>query len=212
MQECCQENLISDKLVKRILKAHEPYNHNVYPFCDASFSSFKFVTVHHLASNFGDGLKSIDVFQDNTKCSVVSERVSNESAPERKACFSLNKSVGQNVGGCDKGKRNRRLASGKAVSKKKDQNTNNSLDKENVSFVREKENVSSCGSAGTKVSSPGSLGLAKEADSGNCVSLLDNRNRPMSRCFTGETRTSKANHNNCRQTAVCTYLLTCGQL
>jgi len=164
--ECCQENLISDKLVKRILKAHEPYNHN-----------------------------------DNTKCSVVSERVSNESAPERKACFSLNKSVGQNVGGCDKGKRNRRLASGKAVSKKKDQNTNNSLDKENVSFVREKENVSSCGSAGTKVSSPGSLGLAKEADSGNCVSLLDNRNRPMSRCFTGETRTSKANHNNCRQTA-----------
>ena len=111
--------------------------------------------------------------------------------------------MGQKVGGGDKGKRNKRLASGKAVSKKKDQNTNNSLDK---------ENVSSCGSAGTKVSSPGSLGLAKEADSGNCVSLLDNRNHPMSRCSTGETRTSKANHNNCRQTAVCTYLLTCGQL
>lgn len=148
--ECCQENFISDKLVKRILKAHEPYNHN-----------------------------------DNTKCSVVSERVSYEFAPERKACSSLNKSVVQNASGCDKSNRNKCLASGKAVSKKKDQSTNNSLDK---------ENMSSCGSGGTKVSSPGSLGLAREVDSGNCLSLLDNRNCPM-------IRTSKANHNNCRQTA-----------
>uniref|UniRef100_K3XDX2 Sister chromatid cohesion protein n=1 Tax=Setaria italica TaxID=4555 RepID=K3XDX2_SETIT len=145
--ECCQENFISDKLVKRILKAHEPYKH-----------------------------------QDNVKCSVVSERVSNESAPDQ-----MNASV------CDKGKGNRSLASGKAVSKKKDQNTNNSL---------EKENASSCGSAGTKLSSPGSLGLAKEADSRDCVSLLDKQNRPMSRCSTGETRASKADRNFCRKTVL----------
>lgn len=95
----------------------------------------------------------------------------------------------QNASGCDKSNRNKCLASGKAVSKKKDQSTNNSLDK---------ENMSSCGSGGTKVSSPGSLGLAREVDSGNCLSLLDNQNCPM-------IRTSKANHNNCRQTAVCIY-------
>ncbi|WVZ68025.1 hypothetical protein U9M48_017016 [Paspalum notatum var. saurae] len=155
--EFCQENFISDKLVKRILKAHEPYNH-----------------------------------QGNTKCSVFSERVSNESVPEREACSSLSKLVVQNASGCDRSKRNKRLASGKAVSKKKDQITNNSS---------EKENISSCGSAGTKLSSPGSLGLAKEADSRNCVSLLDNRNHPMSRCSTGETGVSKADHNYCRQIA-----------
>jgi sister-chromatid-cohesion protein PDS5 len=64
----------------------------------------------------GDGLKSIDVFQENTKCSVVSERVSNESAPEREACSSLSKSVGQNASGSDKGKRSKHLASGKRIS------------------------------------------------------------------------------------------------
>ncbi|RLN05424.1 hypothetical protein C2845_PM13G14560 [Panicum miliaceum] len=154
--ECCQENFISDKVVKRILKAHEPYKH-----------------------------------KDNVKCSFVSERVSNESAPEREACSSLSKLVGQNASVCDKGKGNKSLASGKAVSKKKDQNTNNSL---------EKENVSSCGSAGTKLSSPGSWGLSKEADSRDCVSLLDKQNRPMNRRSTGNTRASEADHNSCRQT------------
>lgn len=154
--ECCQESFISDKLVKRILKAHEPYNP-----------------------------------QDNSKSSVVSERVSNESAPEREALSSLSKLVGQNASGYDKGKKNKRLASGKAMSKKKVQSTNNSA---------EKENVSSCGSAGTKLSSPGPLDLAKEADSRNYVSLLDNWNHPMSRCSTGETTASKADHNHCRLT------------
>lgn len=77
---------------------------------------------------------------------------------------------------------------------KKDQNTNDSLGK---------ENVSSCGSAGTKLSSPGSLGLAKEADSRECVSFLDKQNHPM---------TSKADRNVCRQTVVCLYLLTSDQI
>lgn len=86
---------------------------------------------------------------------------------------------------------------------KKDQNTNDSLGK---------ENVSSCGSAGTKLSSPGSLGLAKEADSRECVSFLDKQNHPMSRCSTGETRASKADRNVCRQTVVCSYLLTSDQI
>jgi sister-chromatid-cohesion protein PDS5 len=108
-----------------------------------------------------------------------------------------------NASVCDKGKGNRSLASGKAVSKKKEQNTNNSL---------EKENASSCGSAGTKLPSPGSLGLAKEADSIDCVSLVDKQNRPMSRCTTVETRASKANRNFCRQTAVCSYFLTFDQI
>lgn len=129
--------------------------------------------------------------QDNTKCSVISERVSNESAPKREVYSSLSKLVGHNASGCDKGKGNQNSVSGEARSKKKDQNTNNSF---------EKEKVSSCGSAGTKLSSPGSLGLAKEADSRDCVSLLDNQNRPLSRCSTGETRASKADHNFCRQT------------
>ncbi|CAO1942424.1 unnamed protein product [Urochloa humidicola] len=154
--ECCEENFVSDKLVKRILKAHEPCKH-----------------------------------QDNVKCSVVSERVSNGSASERETCSSLSKLGGQNAGVCDKGKGNKSLASGKAVYKKKNQNTNNSL---------EKENASSCGSAGTKLSSPSSLGLAKEADSRDCISLLDKQNPPMSRCSTGETRASKADRNFCRKT------------
>ncbi|CAD6273327.1 unnamed protein product [Miscanthus lutarioriparius] len=41
---------------------------------------------------------------DNTKCSVVSERVSNESSPEWEACSSSSKSVGQNASGCNKGR------------------------------------------------------------------------------------------------------------
>ncbi|CAL4960254.1 unnamed protein product [Urochloa decumbens] len=154
--ECCEENFISDKLVKKILKAHEPRKH-----------------------------------QDNVKCSVVSERVSNGSASEREACSSLSKLVGQNASVCDNGKGNKSLACEKAVSKKKNQNTNNSL---------EKDNASSCGSAGTKLSSPSSLGLAKEADYGDCVSLLDKQNPPMSGCSTEETRASKADRNFCRKT------------
>ncbi|CAO2182211.1 unnamed protein product [Urochloa humidicola] len=154
--ECCKENFISDKLVKRILKAHEPCKH-----------------------------------QDNVKRSIISERISNESASERETCSSLSKLVGQNASVCGKGKGNKSLASGKPVSKKKDQNTNNSL---------EKENASSCGSAGTKLSSPSSLGLSKEADSRDCVSLLDKQNPPMSRCSAGETRASKADRNFCRKT------------
>jgi len=63
--------------------------------------------------------------------------------------------------------------------------------------------VSSCGSAGTKVSSPGSLGLSKEADSRYCVSLLDKQNRPMNRSSTRNTRASEADRNSCRQTVVC---------
>ncbi|KAG2593232.1 hypothetical protein PVAP13_5NG110322 [Panicum virgatum] len=159
----CQENFISDKLVKRILKAHEPYKH-----------------------------------QDNVKCSFVSERVSSESAPEREACSALSKLVGRNASVCDKGKGNKSLASGKSVSKKKDQNTNSSL---------EKENVSSCGSAGTKLSSPGSLGLSKEADSGDCVSLLDKQKRPMNRCSTRNTRASEADPNSCRKTDISNFRL-----
>ena len=102
--------------------------------------------------------------------------------------------MGRNASVCDKGKGNKSLASGKSVSKKKDQNTNSSL---------EKENVSSCGSAGTKLSSPGSLGLSKEADSRYCVSLLDKQNRPMNRSSTRNTRASEADRNSCRQTVVC---------
>lgn len=37
--------------------------------------------------------------------------------------------------------------------------------KKNYLDILEKDNVSSCGSAGTKLSSPGSLGLTNEADS-----------------------------------------------
>lgn len=77
--------------------------------------------MYNCALQLGDGLKLIDVFQENTKCSGVSERVSNESAPEREACSSLSKSVGQNASGCHKGKRSKHLASGEAVFKKKDQ-------------------------------------------------------------------------------------------
>ncbi|TVU36377.1 hypothetical protein EJB05_18310 [Eragrostis curvula] len=129
--------------------------------------------------------------QDNTKCSVVAERVSNESARVKGACSSFSKQGRENAGSCDKGNGNKSLVSGKARSKKKDQNTNNSS---------EKENVSSCGSAGTKFSSPCSMGLSKEADSRECVSLVENQFRTVGRCSTVGTRASKADHNHCAQT------------
>ncbi|KAL6614101.1 hypothetical protein ACP70R_036371 [Stipagrostis hirtigluma subsp. patula] len=154
--ECSQGDFISDSLVKRIIKAHEPCNH-----------------------------------KDNTKCSVPAERVSNESAPEREVYSSLSKSVGQNANGCDKGKGTKNSVPGEALSKKKDQSANNSLDK---------EKLSSCGSAGTKLSSPGSSGLAREADSRDCISLLDNQNHPVSICSTLVATASKADHDYCRQT------------
>ncbi|GJM92438.1 hypothetical protein PR202_ga08912 [Eleusine coracana subsp. coracana] len=145
--ECCQENSISDSLVKRILEAHEPY-------------------------------------QDN-KCSVVVERVSNESALGKGACSSLSKLVGENASGCDKEKGNISLVPAQARSKKKDQSTNSTLDK---------EKASSCGSAGTKFSSPCSLGVSKEADSRDCVSLLDNQFHPVGRCSTGATKVSNGDN------------------
>uniref|UniRef100_A0A0E0CAV1 Sister chromatid cohesion protein PDS5 homolog A n=1 Tax=Oryza meridionalis TaxID=40149 RepID=A0A0E0CAV1_9ORYZ len=122
---------------------------------------------------------------DDTKCSDNAERVSTEVAPDKEARSSLSNIVGQNASGHDKGKRN----------KKQDQTTNHSL---------EKEKVSSCGSAGTKLSSPASLGLAKEADSIDSISLLENQNCPESRSSTGETRASETDHNysNRRETVV----------
>uniref|UniRef100_A0A0D3EWS2 Uncharacterized protein n=1 Tax=Oryza barthii TaxID=65489 RepID=A0A0D3EWS2_9ORYZ len=122
---------------------------------------------------------------DDTKCSDNAERVSTEVAPDKEACSSLSNIVGQNASCHDKGKRN----------KKQDQTTNHSL---------EKEKVSSCGSAGTKLSSPASLGLAKEADSIDSISLLENQNRPESRSSTGETRASETDHNysNRRETVM----------
>jgi sister-chromatid-cohesion protein PDS5 len=126
-----------------------------------------------------------NVFQDDTKCSDNAERVSTEVAPDKEARSSLSNIVGQNASCHDKGKRN----------KKQDQTTNHSL---------EKEKVSSCGSAGTKLSSPASLGLAKEADSIDSISLLENQNRPESRSSTGETRASETDHNysNRRETVM----------
>uniref|UniRef100_A0A0E0CAV0 Sister chromatid cohesion protein PDS5 homolog A n=1 Tax=Oryza meridionalis TaxID=40149 RepID=A0A0E0CAV0_9ORYZ len=125
------------------------------------------------------------VHPDDTKCSDNAERVSTEVAPDKEARSSLSNIVGQNASGHDKGKRN----------KKQDQTTNHSL---------EKEKVSSCGSAGTKLSSPASLGLAKEADSIDSISLLENQNCPESRSSTGETRASETDHNysNRRETVV----------
>ncbi|KAM0917251.1 hypothetical protein ACQ4PT_009670 [Festuca glaucescens] len=133
--ECCQLDLITDSFVKRILKAHEPYNH-----------------------------------QEDTECSIITERPSKESAPKRGASSSLNKSsVGPRASGQDQGKVKKSSVLAEDVSKKNDQNSIHSL---------EKDKVSSCGSAGTKLSSPGSLGLAKEADSRDRASLLENQNRP----------------------------------
>uniref|UniRef100_A0A0E0N5L1 Uncharacterized protein n=1 Tax=Oryza rufipogon TaxID=4529 RepID=A0A0E0N5L1_ORYRU len=125
------------------------------------------------------------VHPDDTKCSDNAERVSTEVAPDKEARSSLSNIVGQNASCHDKGKRN----------KKQDQTTNHSL---------EKEKVSSCGSAGTKLSSPASLGLAKEADSIDSISLLENQNRPESRSSTGETRASETDHNysNRRETVM----------
>ncbi|VAH82321.1 unnamed protein product [Triticum turgidum subsp. durum] len=117
--ECCQLDLITDTFVKRILKAHEPYNQ-----------------------------------QEDTTCSTITERVSKESAPRRQTRSSSNKPLfGQFVSGHEQGKTKKSSVQAKDVPKK------NYLD------ILEKDNVSSCGSAGTKLSSPGSLGLTNEADS-----------------------------------------------
>ncbi|KAM3352868.1 hypothetical protein ACQJBY_024208 [Aegilops geniculata] len=117
--ECCQLDLITDTFVKRILKAHEPYNQ-----------------------------------QEDTTCSTITERVSKESAPKRQTRSSSNKPLfGQFVSGHEQGKTKKSSVQAKDVPKK------NYLD------ILEKDNVSSCGSAGTKLSSPGSLGLTNEADS-----------------------------------------------
>ncbi|VAH66439.1 unnamed protein product [Triticum turgidum subsp. durum] len=117
--ECCQLDLITDTFVKRILKAHEPYNQ-----------------------------------QEDTTCSTITERVSKESAPKRQTRSSSNKPLfGQFVSGHEQGKMKKSSVQAKDVPKK------NYLD------ILEKDNVSSCGSAGTKLSSPGSLGLTNEADS-----------------------------------------------
>lgn len=106
--------------------------------------------------------------------------------------------MGENASGCHKGKGNISLVSGEDRFKKKDKSTNGSLDK---------EKVSSCGSAGTKFSSPCSLGVSKEADSRDCVSLLDNNQlRPVGRCSTGVARASNGD-NYCRQPVVRLYLL-----
>ncbi|KAF0902491.1 hypothetical protein E2562_017891, partial [Oryza meyeriana var. granulata] len=116
------------------------------------------------------------IHPDDTKCSDNAEGVSTEIAPDREARSSLSNIMRHNASCHDKGKRN----------KKQDQTTDHSL---------EKEKVSSCGSAGTKLSSPASLGLAKEADSIDSISLLENQNRPESRSSTGETRASETDHN-----------------
>ncbi|KAG8054616.1 hypothetical protein GUJ93_ZPchr0001g29862 [Zizania palustris] len=131
---------------------------------------------------------------DDTKCSVIAERVSTEIAPDREACSSLRNIIRHNVSGYDKGK-NKRSVSGEAHARKQDQTTDHSL---------EKEKVSSCGSAGTKLSSPASLDLAKEADSRDCISLVENQNRPESRSSTGETRVSETDHNYsyCKETVM----------
>ncbi|KAM3334027.1 hypothetical protein ACQJBY_028849 [Aegilops geniculata] len=119
VDECCQLDLITDTFVKRILKAHEPYNQ-----------------------------------QEDTTCSTITERVSKESAPKRQTRSSSNKPLfGQFVSGHEQGKTKKSSVQAKDVPKK------NYLD------ILEKDNVSSCGSAGTKLSSPGSLGLTNEADS-----------------------------------------------
>jgi hypothetical protein len=140
-------------------------------------------------------------FQDNTKCSVVAE-VSNETAHGRGTYSSLSKLV-ENASGCDKGKRDNSSVSGQTWSKKRDPSTNSILDK---------EKVSSCGSAGTKFSSPCSWGLSKETDSTDCVSLLDNQFCPVGRCSTGGTRANNGDHNYFGQPVVCTYLLICDWL
>uniref|UniRef100_A0ACD5VVH9 Uncharacterized protein n=1 Tax=Avena sativa TaxID=4498 RepID=A0ACD5VVH9_AVESA len=152
--ERCQLDLITDSFVKRILKAHEPYNH-----------------------------------QADTKSSIIAGRPSRESAPRRGACSSLKKSsVGPYANGQDQGKMKKSSVLVEDVSKKNDQNIIHSL---------EKDKVSSCGSAGTKPSSPGSLGLAKEADSRDRASLLENQNRP-----TVKKISSKTDHSYCSHTEV----------
>ncbi|XP_044977567.1 sister chromatid cohesion protein PDS5 homolog A-B isoform X2 [Hordeum vulgare subsp. vulgare] len=141
--ECCQLDLITDTFVKRILKAHEPYNQ-----------------------------------QEDTTCSTITERVSKESAPKRQTRSSSNKPLfGQFVSGHEQGKTKKSSVQAKDVPRK------NYLD------ILDKDNVSSCGSAGTKLSSPGSLGLTNEADSRDRASLLENQNR-----LTVKTIPSKTSH------------------
>ncbi|PNT73259.1 hypothetical protein BRADI_2g56220v3 [Brachypodium distachyon] len=148
MDECCQGEIITASFVKRILKAHEPYNH-----------------------------------QDDTKCSITAERVSNEPAPQREGCSSLNKIAS----GHNKVKMKKSSVPGEVVSKKNDQNIHS----------LEKDRVSSCGSAGTKLSSPGSLGLTMEDDSRGRASLLEKQNRPTTKSSTREKVSLKADHNYC---------------
>uniref|UniRef100_A0A0D9V8B2 Tudor domain-containing protein n=1 Tax=Leersia perrieri TaxID=77586 RepID=A0A0D9V8B2_9ORYZ len=119
---------------------------------------------------------------DYAKSSGIAEKISTEFAADRKACSSLSNIVGHKASCNDRGKR----------SKKQDQTTKHSL---------ENEKVSSCGSAGTKLSSPASLSLAKEADSIDSISLLENQNRSESRSSTGETRAlgTHCNYSSCRE-------------
>jgi hypothetical protein len=77
--------------------------------------------------------------------------------------------VGPRASGQDQVKVKKSSVVAEDVSKKNDQNSSHSL---------EKDKVSSCGSAGTKLSSPGSLGLTKEGESRDRASLLQNQNRP----------------------------------
>lgn len=67
--------------------------------------------------------------------------------------------------------------------------------------------MSSCGSAGTKLSSPGSLGLTNEADSRDHASLLENQNR-----LTVKTISSKTSHTEVMHIFVNLFLRCCTQL
>ena len=100
--------------------------------------------------------------------------------------------MGPYASGQDQGKVKKSSVPVEDVSKKNDQNSIHSL---------EKDKVSSCGSAGTKLSSPESLGLVKEADSRERASLLENQNRP-----TVKKIPSKADRNYCSHTEVCIFL------
>ncbi|KAI4962776.1 hypothetical protein ZWY2020_025779 [Hordeum vulgare] len=95
------------------------------------------------------------ILKEDTTCSTITERVSKESAPKRQTRSSSNKPLfGQFVSGHEQGKTKKSSVQAKDVPRK------NYLD------ILDKDNVSSCGSAGTKLSSPGSLGLTN--DFGGC--------------------------------------------
>jgi sister-chromatid-cohesion protein PDS5 len=100
--------------------------------------------------------------------------------------------VGPYASGQDQGKVKKSSVQAEDVSKKNDQNSVHSL---------EKDKVSSCGSAGTKLSPPGSSGLAKEADSRDRASLLENQNRPTVKI------PSKSDHNYRSNTEVCIFFV-----